>query len=315
EAERGPARGRADRLRRRRRHDRPRQRPGPGRPGARTGRLPGGGLLLRSCRYLRAPLPCHGDRAHGERDGTGDGVHHPPAADDAARGPAVAAPHARRGGDRRRAGPGAAVHGARLHPVLSHPRDRRCDQCPARHLPDPGERDPARHRLPRRDAAGATPCGHGADRSWAGGDRRTVLAGAARRRARSRGTPEGVPQGRREVRPQVPITPPSSLRTRIVAERGRDADAPSGQVENSVGCRAIWFSVTVAPSIIGVLGWPPISPGCCTFTNIAVPSGLNASPVISQADGPTRKRRSSPVRTSATSIWLLPCPSYSPASV
>src|SRR5690606_30179753 len=311
----GPARGRRRRLRRRGGHDRPRRRAGSRRAGPGATRLPGGRILLWARGNLRAPLPCHGHRADGDGDRAGDGLEHPAPADDAVRGPAVAAPRPGHAGDRSGAGPRPALHGARLHPVLPHPGDGRGDQRPPRHLPDPGQCDPAGHRLPRRDAAGATPCGHGADRSRSGGDRRTVLAGAARRRARRRGTPEGVPQGRREVRPQVPITPPSSLRTTIVAARGRDADAPSGQVENSVGCRAIWFSVTVAPSIIGVLGWPPISPGCCTFTNIAVPSGLNASPVISQADGPTRKRRSSPVRTSATSIWLLPCPSYSPASV
>jgi hypothetical protein len=42
---------------------------------------------------------------------------------------------------------------------------------------------------------------------------------------------------------------------------------------------------------------------------------VQVTPVISQADGPTRKRRTAPVLASAASIWLLPWPSNSPALV
>ena len=48
------------------------------------------------------------------------------------------------------------------------------------------------------------------------------------------------------------------------------------------------------------------SPGCWTFTNIVVWSGVAITPVISQPRGPVRNRRTSLVDGSATSIWLLP---------
>ena len=71
----------------------------------------------------------------------------------------------------------------------------------------------------------------------------------------------------------------------MVADRG---SAPSGQVLTAVGFSAV-----------------PPSPGCWMFTNSDVRSGVAVMPVISQPFGPTRKRFTSPVSGSASSIWLL----------
>ena len=92
---------------------------------------------------------------------------------------------------------------------------------------------------------------------------------------------------------QVPTLPPSSFQTTTVAERGRPP-AASGHFENASG------STSGATS--GLFGWLPYSPGCCTFTKTYFWSGVNVMPVISQPEGPTRKRRISRVDGSATSI-------------
>jgi hypothetical protein len=79
----------------------------------------------------------------------------------------------------------------------------------------------------------------------------------------------------------------------MVAERGRPAAAPSGQALIAVG-------------LVGSLRSREVSPGCWMLTNMLAPSGVVTTPVISQALGPVRKRRVSPVAGSAASIMLLP---------
>ena len=88
--------------------------------------------------------------------------------------PWLAAAPSRRGLGRA-GGAGPVLHQPRLHPLFPPARLGRRDQLAARHLPDPGHRDPARRAAPRR-AAGAAPLRrHGADRRGAGGDRRATV--------------------------------------------------------------------------------------------------------------------------------------------
>ena len=94
---------------------------------------------------------------------------------------------------------------------------------------------------------------------------------------------------------QLPIGPPSSLVTTTQADRGRPPAAPSG---HELYC----FGFAGLPSPLGG------SPGCWMPTNIVFSSGVTNTPVISQAAGPTRKRRVSFECGSAHNIWLWPNP-------
>ena len=89
-----------------------------------------------------------------------------------------------------------------------------------------------------------------------------------------------------------PTTPPSCRRMTTVAERGRPPVTPlnwfAGQPEPASGLR-------------GCERPPATSPGCWLLTNRLQPSGVAHRPLISQPFGPVRKRRISPLRTSARS--------------
>ena len=121
-----------------------------GRQPARPARLPGRDLQLRARRRPRSPLPPHGrlaDRRLGrpaQRHGAGDA-----AAGAHLRGAlACRGAGARSLGGDRRARP--VLHRDRLHPLFPADRPGRRDQRHPCHLPDPGDRDPARRPVPRR---------------------------------------------------------------------------------------------------------------------------------------------------------------------
>ena len=130
----------------------------------RPARLPRRDALLRARRRLGAALPGDGGAAGRGRDRPAHrrGIGH------AAAGAAVRAALARRRAVARglgRAGRARLVlHQPRLHPLFPAARLGRRDQRAAGHLPDPGDRDPARRAHPRRAARAAPFRRHGADR-------------------------------------------------------------------------------------------------------------------------------------------------------
>ena len=77
-------------------------------------------------------------------------------------------PHRNRGAGRA----GRTVHGARLSDLFPHPRARRSHQRAAGDVPDPGQRDPARHAGAGRTARRAPSRRHGGHRARPCGDRR-----------------------------------------------------------------------------------------------------------------------------------------------
>src|SRR4051812_23777060 len=80
------------------------------------------------------------------------------------RRPAVDAAGAERRDGRGAPRPRAHLDRARLHPLFPAARQRRRDEPPARHLPDPGERNPLRRNAARRAPGTAPLSRHGADR-------------------------------------------------------------------------------------------------------------------------------------------------------
>ena len=77
-------------------------------------------------------------------------------------------------------GAGAALDRARLHPLFPSPRRRRADEPAPRHLPHPGERDPARRDGARRAAGAEAFCRHGPHRPRPRGNRPRARRGPTR---------------------------------------------------------------------------------------------------------------------------------------
>ena len=101
-------------------------------------------------------------------------------AGDADRRPALDAAGAERRDGRGAPRPGAHLDRARLHPLFPAARQRRRDEPPPRHLPDPGERDPSRRNAARRAPRTAPLPRHGAHRLRPRRNRPRARRGATR---------------------------------------------------------------------------------------------------------------------------------------
>ena len=108
---------------------------------------------------------------------------------------------------------------------------------------------------------------------------------------------------------QILLSEQHCARRRLLSSRARRLSGPSGADDAAiVPGDPQHGGAGNGGAAVREMGRAPSSPGCCTPTNRVRQSGVKVRPVISQATGPVRKRRTSPLAGSAHSIWLLPMP-------